>query len=175
MVIHLASEWIFARVNLSRSCEENWVVSSRRWRDNYKVSIIARMGFSAPAIKLYRNRNTKRGQSVSVKQRKIVIERLKIYFYLPSPAAAPPEEPPPRDATLSRRPVTASKRDTNFSKSAAILFRRIQTIKRSKTVYSQQSIREQTKQDAEGTERRFPAYRYWAIRGPTYRENSSLF
>ena len=41
---------------------------------------------------------------------------------LPFPAAAPPE-PPPREATLSRRPVTASNRATNFSKSAAILFR----------------------------------------------------
>ena len=48
-------KWMNLRPGQPMPCEGNWVVSSRCWRDTYKMFIIARMGFSAPAIQPYRN------------------------------------------------------------------------------------------------------------------------
>ena len=53
MAIHLAN----LRLGQPMPCEGNWVVSSRRWWDTYKVSMIVRVGFSAPAIQPYRIKN----------------------------------------------------------------------------------------------------------------------
>ena len=39
------SKWMNLHPGQTMPCEGNWVISSRHWRDTFKLSIIARMGF----------------------------------------------------------------------------------------------------------------------------------
>ena len=51
-------KWMYLRPDQPMPCEGNRVISSKCWRNTYIVSLIAKMGFSAPAIQPYRNRNS---------------------------------------------------------------------------------------------------------------------